>query len=408
MDPILWLFPVLVASMAAHLGEEVYTGFRRRFPLGEMPVALFAAVNVVVYAWAAGAYLLYLHHHSRGASRICLRPGGFWKRPLSPGIHDCSSSLFPRRDHRRGAGAAGTGSGALRYPASVLKVGRGMRREIDRKNRRRNRGAGISSPILLTTGHFFYPIASTCDILIIQCLINYSGHLYVREMRRTYKKFHGISAIIEPKDADLYRALLSDFFDMPDDPRISLTVVEYVHVAAWPLLMSYREGAIGLKSRFNDDEGWFVLDMPVTKGIAAMAGRRIGLPKRQAESIEFMPQSGIWEGKVIPNGRELFSVKLVPDGNYPRFEPDRPDCPIPAPPFETAYVVRPPRVGSRPRATRFEVTRLVKETPSLPGTARVRVDSSEEWAGLVDEEKSWPGVYFQFWGVASVRNRPLE
>jgi len=71
-------------------------------------------------------------------------------------------------------------------------------------------------------------------------------------------------------------------------------------------------------------------------------------------------------------------------------------------------VVRPPRVGSRPRATRFEVTRLVKETPSLPGTARVRVDSSEEWAGLVDEEKSWPGVYFQFWGVASVRNRPLE
>jgi hypothetical protein len=120
-----------------------------------------------------------------------------------------------------------------------------------------------------------------------------------------------------------------------------------------------------------------------------------------------MPQKGVWQGEVVPDGREIFSVELFPDGDYPRFEPDRPECPVPAPPFETVFVVRPPRVGSRPRAARFEVTNVVKETPLLPGTARVRVDSHEEWAGLVDEEISWPGVYFQFWGGASIRHRPL-
>jgi hypothetical protein len=221
-------------------------------------------------------------------------------------------------------------------------------------------------------------------------------------MRRTFKKFHGISASIDPGDTGLYRALLPDLFDMPEKPQVSLTVTEYVHVAAWPLLMSYREGAVALRSRYGDDEGWFVLDMPVTKGIAAMAGRGIGFPKRRVESIGFMPERGVWRGDVTADGRDILSVELSPDGDYPRFEPDRPDCPISAPPLETAYIVRRSRGEARPRGVRLQVRHVVKETPELPGTARVRVDADTDWAPLVDDTHAWPGVYFQFWGGASL------
>jgi len=220
-------------------------------------------------------------------------------------------------------------------------------------------------------------------------------------MRRTFKKFHGISASIDPEDTGLYRALLPDLFDMPHGPKVSLTVTEYVHVAAWPLLMSYREGAVALKSRYEDDEGWFVLDMPVTRGIAAMAGRGIGFPKRRVESIEFKPESGVWRGDVSADGRDILSIELSPDGDYPRFEPDRPDCPIPAPPLEATHIVRPSRGEDRPRGVRLQVRHVVKETPKLPGTARVRVDADAKWAPLVDDSQSWHGVYFQFWGGAS-------
>ncbi|MBN1883324.1 MAG: acetoacetate decarboxylase family protein [Deltaproteobacteria bacterium] len=227
-------------------------------------------------------------------------------------------------------------------------------------------------------------------------------------MRRTFKKFHGISAVIDPTDRKLYRGLLPDVFDMPDEPLISLSIVEYVHIAAWPLLMSYREGAVALRSRFKDDEGWFILDMPVTRGLAAMARRHIGFPKKRVDSIEFMPVSGIWRGGVATNGRDMFAVELSPDGDYPRFEHDRPACKNPAPPMEVLHLVRPPRVGSTPVRAWFQVKNITKETPTLPGTARVSVNPGKDWAPLIDETRLWPGVYFQFWGGASISHRLLN
>ena len=243
--------------------------------------------------------------------------------------------------------------------------------------------------------------------LLFTVLINYIEHQCVREMRKTFKKFHGISAIIDPSDRELYRRLLPDVFDMPDKPLVSLTVVEYVHIAAWPLLMSYREGAIALNSLYEDEKGWFILDMPVTKGLAAMTGRRIGFPKKRVESIEFVPVRGIWRGEVAADGKDMFSVDLSPDEAYPRFEHDRPTCTVPAPVLEASHLVRPPRVGSKPRRAWLQVRSVVRETPMLPGTAQVSVDASEDWAPLIDETRSWPGVYFQFWGGASISHRSL-
>lgn len=72
VNSILWLFPLMCVAMAAHLAEEIHTGFRRRFPLGEMPRPVFAAVNVVVYAWALAAYLLYLSGRPGGLPLVFL------------------------------------------------------------------------------------------------------------------------------------------------------------------------------------------------------------------------------------------------------------------------------------------------------------------------------------------------
>ena len=43
---------VLTAVQALHLYEEVRTGFRRQFPLGEIPKSVFVSVNVIGFAFA--------------------------------------------------------------------------------------------------------------------------------------------------------------------------------------------------------------------------------------------------------------------------------------------------------------------------------------------------------------------
>jgi hypothetical protein len=44
---------VLTLLLVAHLVEEVRRGFRQKFPLGEMPLWLFAGINILLYAYCA-------------------------------------------------------------------------------------------------------------------------------------------------------------------------------------------------------------------------------------------------------------------------------------------------------------------------------------------------------------------
>ena len=43
---------LLALAEALHLTEEVYKGFRRQFPLGEMPLPVFIGLNTLIYAFA--------------------------------------------------------------------------------------------------------------------------------------------------------------------------------------------------------------------------------------------------------------------------------------------------------------------------------------------------------------------
>jgi hypothetical protein len=49
---------LLIAALILHLIEEVRTGFRERFPAGEMSLPLFVAINVVVYAFCFATLIL--------------------------------------------------------------------------------------------------------------------------------------------------------------------------------------------------------------------------------------------------------------------------------------------------------------------------------------------------------------
>lgn len=54
---------ILVACQVLHLVEEIATGFRRRYPLGEMPWPVFIGINVALYSYAAATMGLSFSAH---------------------------------------------------------------------------------------------------------------------------------------------------------------------------------------------------------------------------------------------------------------------------------------------------------------------------------------------------------
>ena len=43
---------LLLVSLILHLVEEIIFGFRKQFPLGEMPRSVFIGINVIIYLFA--------------------------------------------------------------------------------------------------------------------------------------------------------------------------------------------------------------------------------------------------------------------------------------------------------------------------------------------------------------------
>ncbi|MBN1955948.1 MAG: HXXEE domain-containing protein [Anaerolineae bacterium] len=49
---------LLVVALILHLAEEVGTGFRKKLPLGEMPLGVFVGINVALYAFCFSTLFL--------------------------------------------------------------------------------------------------------------------------------------------------------------------------------------------------------------------------------------------------------------------------------------------------------------------------------------------------------------
>jgi hypothetical protein len=52
MDTISLTILILIVTLAMHLIEEIKTGFRKQFPLGEMSMSLFVGINVIIYSFS--------------------------------------------------------------------------------------------------------------------------------------------------------------------------------------------------------------------------------------------------------------------------------------------------------------------------------------------------------------------
>lgn len=52
------LILLLIITLILHLIEEIKTGFRCKFPIGEMPLPVFVGINILIYAFCFTTLIL--------------------------------------------------------------------------------------------------------------------------------------------------------------------------------------------------------------------------------------------------------------------------------------------------------------------------------------------------------------
>jgi hypothetical protein len=58
MNETTTLILMLIVVLVLHLIEEIKTGFRKRFPLGDMSKSLFIGLNILIYAFCIVTFWL--------------------------------------------------------------------------------------------------------------------------------------------------------------------------------------------------------------------------------------------------------------------------------------------------------------------------------------------------------------
>jgi hypothetical protein len=187
----------------------------------------------------------------------------------------------------------------------------------------------------------------------------------------------GITAAFPPADLALYRSLLPEPLDMPDEPLVVMSVVYYYDVT--PPLVPYREGYVLLQCEHQGRTGWHVLTMPVDDETADAGGRAIGFPKYVADQITLEQQDGGWTGRVVRDGRTVLEIAFTPAAGAQPVTATRTEE------GDTVFNVAPSGEGS----TVLEVVpdpSGPRTTVTTSGSATVSADPEEPWAGLVAGE----------------------
>jgi hypothetical protein len=193
----------------------------------------------------------------------------------------------------------------------------------------------------------------------------------------------GITTAFPPADLGLYRSLLPESFDMPDEPLVAVSVVDYYDVTL--PLVPYREGFVALQCEYQGRTGWHVLTMPVDDETSSIGGRSIGFPKYVADEITLEEQRGGWIGRVVHEGRTVMEITFIAQGNAePATEGESP----------VVFQLLPP--GQGPEI--YEVSTVTsgeRRTVTTSGLATVRADAGEPWAGLLGPEDSTVWASFE-------------
>ena len=211
-----------------------------------------------------------------------------------------------------------------------------------------------------------------------------------------FREFEGLSTQFEPKDPSLYRKLLPEPFAMPSQPVVMIFVADYVRVVPWPMTR-YQEWSILLKSKWNGEEGWYSVTMPVTKWVAMSGGRYLGFPKYVADEITLARREETRVATAKYKGVVQLAIEFHP-GTTRELAPWEKELAENESFFKgDAHQLVPP--GRGPRAQKI-ILRHVTQAKWSPeqGMIHVRVDPSESWAGLVPDEGVFPGTYNHFNG----------
>jgi hypothetical protein len=186
----------------------------------------------------------------------------------------------------------------------------------------------------------------------------------------------GVTVAFPPADVGFYRSLLPESFDMPDQPLVAVSVVDYYDVTL--PLVPYREGYVALQCQYQGRTGWHVVTMPVDDETSSAGGRAIGFPKYVADEITLEEQEGGWSGRVVYEGRTVMEIAFTATGSA---------APATEGGGSLVFQLLPP--GEGPAV--YEVNTVAsgeRSTVATPGSATVRADAGEPWAGLLGPEGS--------------------
>jgi Acetoacetate decarboxylase (ADC) len=223
----------------------------------------------------------------------------------------------------------------------------------------------------------------------------------------TFREFHGIFAALETENVDLYSSFLREPMQMPEKPIVALFVIDYVSVGPWPMAR-YQEGTVALRCKHSGVDGWHVKTMPVTKLVPNYGGRMLGFPKYVADDIPLRETNDGWLGEVRHQGKIMLSLQyargatqeseplvqqLIEDGSLQLKQP--------------LYLFVPPDKGSRFQKVMVEQP-VHEHWESEAGSARVSIDESEPWAGLIPPGTEAPAFFQRFTGGAILKPYKLS
>jgi hypothetical protein len=102
---------------------------------------------------------------------------------------------------------------------------------------------------------------------------------------------------------EVYRALIPNGLEMPAEPAVGVWLADLAFVAGRGRpnddASHWLEGAVQIRVRHKDVEGWYPIHYPVTAEFWFNAGRYVGLPKRHATAA-IVPDGEGWSATANP------------------------------------------------------------------------------------------------------------
>ena len=249
------------------------------------------------------------------------------------------------------------------------------------------------------------------QILLVALIVTLSGCAWSQkniEAKGVFHEFQGIFTMVEPADLELYRSLLPTPLEMPDQPMVSLFVVDYTKVYPWPMTR-YQEAALFLRCKYKGQEGWHCKTMPVTKWVPNQGGRSLGFPKYVAKTITLIPENGGWKGEAKDKGKLKLSLAFSPGLTRP-LEPSE-TAVLQAGPgkalADPVFLFVPPDKG--PNLQKVDMINVVDPVwTTEPGMVSITMGPDEPWASLIKPGTESPGFFAKFKGAANLVPTKLE